>query len=57
MNKQEAKVLRKIGRVLDFNKMETIPPDDEKAYNPLYNVWVYKDEIKALKNGTMPEDW
>ena len=56
--KYDTKALKKIGKILDLNKMGTIPAEDEgKVPNPLYSVWIYKDEIAALKKGEIPEGW
>ena len=55
--KYDGKTLKKIGRILAYNKMETVPPGEERLPNPLYNVRVWKDEIEALKKGEMPDDW
>jgi len=56
--KYESRTLRKVGKILNTNKMGTIPDGEEGTYpNPLYSVWIYKDEIQALLKGEMPEDW
>jgi len=56
--KHKPGTLRKIGKILNMNKMGTIPAGEEVKYpNPLYSVWIYKDEIQSLVKGEMPEDW
>jgi len=57
--KYDAKTLKKIGMILNMNKMGTVPSIEDKppAPNPLYSVWIYKDEIDALLKGELPEDW
>ena len=54
----DRKTMKAIGVILNMNKMDTVPRGEEGKYpNPLYSVWIYKDEIKSLQQGRMPESW
>lgn len=56
--KYDRATLKAIGRILNMNKMGTVPPEDKgKVPNPLYNVRIYKDEIEDCQHGRMPEGW
>ncbi len=51
---------RRIGKILKMNSMEEVLAGNEIAgqvSNPLWNVRIYDDEIKALLKGQWPEDW
>ena len=58
MKRETVRAIKVIGRILKMNRMDTVPPGEErKVPNPLWSVWIHDDEIKDMCKGRIPEDW
>ena len=53
MKPLDKRTLKAIGKMLWDNKMDKV--SDSNCPNPLYSVWIYKDEIQELKKGRLPD--